>query len=175
MEFRELIKERRSVRKYQKCIIPAEDVREILQMASYAPSWKNNEASRSYVAVSEEAVQAVYEALPSFNQRSTENAVYVVTAYVKGQSGFGPEGPVDHLGDKWGVYDAGLHNAYFVLAAKEKGYDTLILGLRDEEKLRAVFNIPEEEEILSVIALGKREGDVKTAARKEVEDFAVIR
>ena len=36
------------------------------------------------------------------------------------------------------------------------GFDTLIMGMRESDKLRALFNIPEEEMILAVIALGYR-------------------
>ena len=57
--------------------------------------------------------------------------------------------------DYWGAYDLGLQNSYLILKAKELGYDTLIMGLRDEEKLRAYFNIPEDEIMLPVIAIGK--------------------
>ena len=174
MEFRELLKERRSVRKYIETVIPVEDVEAILEDTRMAPSWKNNQESRYYIALSNEMIEKVYDALPAFNQKSTENAAYVVATYVKGLSGLSNGVPVDDLGDKWGVYDAGLHNAYFILSARDRGYDTLIMGLRDEKKLREIFSIPEEEEILSVIALGKREGEVRLNRRKELPEFSEI-
>ena len=40
------IKERRSVRKFKDTPIPREIIREIVEIASYAPSWKNTQTAR---------------------------------------------------------------------------------------------------------------------------------
>lgn len=48
----------------------------------------------------------------------------------------------------------GLNNAYFVLALKNRGLDSLIMGIRNEELLRNICNIPSTETIVSVIAVG---------------------
>ena len=36
------------------------------------------------------------------------------------------------------------------------GFDTLIMGFRDSDKLRSILAIPDSEEVLAVIALGYR-------------------
>ncbi len=176
MDFTELLKERRSIRSFDETVrISAEELNEIFHDALYAPSWKNFEEARYYAAVSDEMIAAVEEALPGFNLKSSKGAAFVVATFVKGQSGFAQGEPVDAHGDKWGAYDAGLANAYFVLAARARGYDTLIMGLRDEEKLREVFRIPENEEILPIIAIGKRKGEAVFRPRKKTEESSVSR
>ena len=112
MEFSELVKVRRSVRSYQASPIPEADIREIIACAQLAPSWKNSQTGRYYIALSEEAIAAVMESLPGFNRNSSKNAAYIVTSFKKGQSGAGsPEE------DYWGAYDLGLQNAYLILKA----------------------------------------------------------
>ena len=170
MDFKELLKERRSVRQYADTVVPVEDVEAILEDTRMAPSWKNNQESRYYIALSREMIEKVYDALPAFNQKSTKNAAYVVATYVKRLSGFSNGVPVDDLGDKWGVYDAGLHNAYFILSAKDRGYDTLIMGLRDADIIREQLQIPENEQIMSVIAIGKKAKERKERPRKEFDE-----
>jgi nitroreductase len=174
MDAIKMLTERRSVRKFTDKEVTHETIEQIVEIARMAPSWKNNQESRYYIALSNEMIEKVYDALPAFNQKSTENAAYVVATYVKGLSGFSNGEPVDELGDKWGVYDAGLHNAYFILSARDRGYDTLIMGLRDEKKLREIFSIPEEEEILSVIAIGKRGEEPALRPRKPLEEIVKI-
>ena len=170
MEFSELVLKRRSVRAYREAEVKEEDVRKMIETAVYAPSWKNSETGRYYVALSEEAKAEVFADLPGFNQNSTKNAAYIVSAYKKGLSGAGsPEA------DLWGAYDLGAQNAYLLLKASELGYDTLIMGLRDEDRLRKYFDIPEDEILLPVIALGKRSTDPKTAVRKKPEEILKIR
>ena len=155
MEFSELIGKRRSVRGYSEGReIDNELIREIISESYQAPSWKNSQTARYYVANTPEAIEKVRKALPEFNNRSSANAALVITTFVKDISGFSAGTAENELSNKWGAYDLGLNNAYFVLAAKERGLDTLIMGLRDAKILREEFNIPKTEQITAVIALG---------------------
>ena len=61
--------------------------------------------------------------------------------------------PTNELGNGWGYYDCGLQNMNLLLKAEELGLSTLIMGIRDAEKLRDVFHIPLEESIVSVISV----------------------
>lgn len=175
MEFQELIEKRRSIRSFDadKCVTK-EQVSEIIQAAIQAPSWKNTQTSRYYCVLGEELQNSFAEkALPGFNQNNSKGAAYIVTTFVKDQVGFNADGtPANECGNGWGYYDLGLHNAYFILKAKELGLDTLIMGLRYTEAIREICQIPQGEEIVAVIALGyaKTEAAGKPK-RKAVEDI----
>ena len=171
MDFRELIEKRRSVREYSagKTIDRAE-LEEILEEAQMAPSWKNSQTPHAYAVLSPEAVGRVRSScLPSFNQKSSANAcAFVVTTFTKGISGFTADAAANELGDGWGAYDTGLRDAYLILAAANQGIDTLIMGIRDEKALRQELQIPENEQIVSVIALGYREVEPPLRPRKDL-------
>ena len=175
MEFQELADVRRSVRAYKDEALSVEELKKILSLGQKAPSWKNLQPARYYAAISAEAKKAVCECLPDFNQRSSKNASYIVTTFKKGLSGSLGEGEAAKEGDLWGAYDLGLNNAYLILAASEYGYDTLIMGIRDEEKLRDYFAIGDDETIMAVIAIGKRDQDPALRPRKDLEEIAIIR
>ncbi|MBO7404417.1 MAG: nitroreductase family protein [Clostridia bacterium] len=167
MEFKELIHARRSVRGYESAVDHG-DLISILREAQQAPSWTNQQTSRCYAVESPEMLEKLRGALPAFNRNSSANAALVVTTYVKNVVGFGPDGPVNEIGNGWGAYDLGLHDAYLILAAKDHGYDTLIMGIRDASLIRETLGIPEDEEILSVIAVGKRSAEPSERPRKEL-------
>ena len=93
-----------------------------------------------------------------------------MTTYVKNVVGFNGETPVNEIGNGWGSYDLGLHDAYLVLAAANAGYDTLIMGIRDADVIREKLRIPENEEIMSVIAVGKRSAEPSVRPRKELDE-----
>ena len=99
-----------------------------------------------------------------------ENAALIVSTYVRNIAGFTKGEADNEVGNGWGAYDLGLHDAYLLLAAKDAGYDTLIMGLRDAEKIRAILNIAEDEEILSVISIGKRAEEPALRPRKSLEE-----
>lgn len=171
MEFQELIARRRSVRGYAGGI-SHEDLEAILRRAQQAPSWKNAQASRCYAVESPEKLKEVRAALPDFNQNSSANAALIVTTYVEGVVGFTRGEPDNEVGNGWGAYDLGLHDAYLILAAADAGYDTLIMGLRDAEALRRALGIPENERVLSVIAVGRRAKEPTQKPRKELSEVA---
>ena len=146
MEFKDLIEARRSVRKY---------------VAS--------EISKAEV----EAI--VGEALPSFNVASTANAAALVAVtFRKGESGYMGTTAANELGEMWGAYDCGLASAYFILAAKNHGWDSLILGIRDAEKIKAIMGIPDDETLTAVIALGKVAGAAAKPLRKPVGEVVKV-
>lgn len=167
MEFSKLIEIRRSCRSYKEGIPSKSDIEEIVKCALMAPSWKNSETGRYYVALDSEAINEVYECLPDFNKNSSKNAAYIVATYKKGISGNGD--------DMWGAYDLGLQNSYLILKASELGYDTLIMGLRDEDRLRKYFSIPDDEIMLPVIAIGKKAKELNLNPRKEIKEVLNIK
>ena len=176
MEFKDLIEARRSVRKYAASEISEAEVEEIVGEALNAPSWKNTEVTRYYAAVSAEAKRRLWdEALPSFNVASTANAATLVAVtFKKGESGYMGTAAANELGEMWGAYDCGLASAYFVLAAKNHGWDSLILGIRDAEKIKAIMDIPDDEVVMSVIALGKVAGAAAKPPRKPVGEVVKV-
>ena len=46
------------------------------------------------------------------------------------------------------------------------------MGIRDAEALKACLDIPEEEEVMAVIAVGKRAKEPGSRPRKAVEEVA---
>ena len=104
----------------------------------------------------------------------SENAsAYIVTTVVLNRSGFDKDGTaVTEIGNGWGYYDLGLNNMALLLKATELGISTLVMGIRDGEKLRKEFDIPKTEAVVSVIAVGYTDSKIVRPKRKSVEDFA---
>ncbi len=177
MEFSKLLEERRSIRDYEAGVtVSVADIRRMIYAAQQAPSWKNSETGRYYVAITKEGIERVRAALPGFNAERTQNvAAYIVTTYKTKISGHNSEKePTDKNGDAWGAYDLGLQNENLLLIARELGYDTLIMGLRDADALVEIFNIPSDEAIMSVIAVGKRTADPEKPPRKALDEILKI-
>jgi len=172
MEFSDLALQRRSIRAYADEPVDPSLIEQVLQAAQLAPTWKNSQTGRYYVAASPEAQAKIRACLPAFNQRSSDHAALIVTAYVKDVSGFTAGQPDNELGNQWGAYDLGLQNAYLVLKARELGLDTLIMGIRDEAALRAAAGIPDTEAVFSVIALGYRAQEPSLRPRKPLPEVA---
>ena len=176
MKFSELIEARRSVRKYAKAEISKDEMAKIVEEALNAPTWKNTETTRYYAAIADDVKAKLWsDALPGFNIASSENAAALVAVtFVPGESGYMGDTPANELGEMWGAYDCGLASSYFVLAAKNHGWDTLIMGIRDTAKVKAILNIPEKEILTSVIAVGKSAQPYFKNPRKPVTEVLKV-
>ena len=177
MELQKVIESRRSVRKYDASKqVTKEQIKEIVEAAIQAPSWKNAQTARYYAILSDEVKETfLNDCLPEYNAKNAQGASLVVTTFVANRAGFNREGqPDNEVGNGWGFYDLGLHNENFVLKAKDMGLDTLIMGLRDEAKIREMLNIPETETIVAVIALGYGEQTPDMPKRKTSEDIVTF-
>jgi len=176
MKFNELIEARRSVRKYAKAEIAKDEMAKIVEEALNAPSWKNTETTRYYAAIGDDAKAKIWnDALPGFNATSSANAAALVAVtFVPGESGYMGDTPANELGEMWGAYDCGLASSYFILAAKNHGWDTLIMGIRDTAKVKAILGIPEKEVLMSVIAVGKSAQPYFKNPRKPVSEVLKV-
>ena len=175
MEYSELIASRRSIRSFKENVsITRQEIEEIIRCAQQAPTWKNSQTGRYYIITSDEVRNDfLVKALPEGNRQKCTNApTLIVTAFEKNCSGFTNEGtPENELGNEWGAYDLGLQNAQLILKARELGYDTLIMGIRNSDEIRKLLDVPANQEIVAVIAIGKRVSDPATPPRKVLEEI----
>ena len=174
MEFQELIEKRRSIRKYSTDgKVSRDDILTIIKAAQEAPSWKNSQTGRYYCILSEDMTERFREeCLPELNRTKSQNAALIVTTFVRDRAGFQKDGsPDNELGNGWGCYDLGLQNENLILKASELGYSTLIMGIRDADNIRKLLDIPQEEIIVAVIAVGKAAEEPARPKRREIEEI----
>ncbi len=174
MEFQNLMEKRRSVRKYaEKNTLTKEDVLLMISAAQEAPSWKNSQTGRYHCVFDKEMLNRLRtECMPEMNAGKCENAALIITTFVHDRAGFQRDGSADNeLGNGWGCYDLGLQNENLMLKAVELGYGTLVMGLRDADKIRELLEIPETETIVSVIAVGVPEEEPERPKRRELDSI----
>lgn len=169
--FEEVLNTRRSVRSYDATkSISQEQINELFIATQQAPSWANQQPSKYYVAISPEKVEAVRDLIGMNKDRTAGAPVFIVSTFERGKSGFFSGQPTNEIGDGWGAYDNGLSNAYLILQARAMGFDTLIMGMRDSDGLRSLFNISESETIMAVIALGYRAEEPKQPGHRDLNE-----
>lgn len=174
MTANECIKGRRSIRKFTDAPVSHELLEQIVEAASYAPSWKHTQIVR-YVAVEGDKKAALAKCTNLYpgNGRIMENAPMVVAVtMIKGRSGFERDGSFSTpKGDRWQMYDAGVASEAFCLAAYEQGLGTVIMGLFDEEEATKLLELPENQELVALIPIGYPDEAPTAPRRKAVSDL----
>lgn len=172
MEFNNILQNRRSIRNFDTDrTVTKEQIEELIKYAIYAPSWKNSQTARYYCAVDGEGREALSNCLLGTNKEKSAGAALIVTTFIKDRAGFDREGnPDNECKNGWGFYDLGLANENLLLKATEMGLSTLVMGIRDGEALRNVLSIPENQIVVSVIAVGYPAEAPQMPKRKTVDD-----
>lgn len=176
MEALECIKTRRSVRKYSDQPVARETLDAIFQAVTYAPSWKNTQ-SVHYTVVKdpEQKAKIAAEAVLDFalNQKTILRCpVLLVQSTEDAISGHSPDGQVDtSKGDTWTMFDAGVSAQTLCLAAKNYGLGTVIMGVFDEKVLADLIQLPENQTVTGMIAVGYPAGENKMPPRKPASEL----
>ncbi len=176
MELTKCMEERRSIRRYKKQPVDRGLIKQLIEAAILAPSWKNSQVSR-YYAVDGDQKDQFMACLPEFNQNNSKDAsTIIVSTVVNGRSGFERDGSyTTHLKDGFQYFDNGLQVQNLCLKAYELGLGTLIMGIYDEQKIREFLSIPEDEVVVAVIAVGYPDIEPAMPKRKSVEDILIFK
>ena len=175
MTAKECILGRRSIRKFKPDPVSHELLAQIVETASYAPSWKHTQITR-YIAVEGELKEKIAREgtslYPGNGKIISSAPVLIAVTVIKNRSGYERDGSFSTpRGDGWQMYDAGVASQSFCLAAYEQGLGTVILGLFDQAPVEAMLQLPEDRELVALIPVGYPDEAPAAPRRKPVEDL----
>lgn len=178
MNTNECIKTRRSIRKYKSDAIDHSLLESLISTASYSPSWKNTQITR-YIAIEDPDIlnSIVNDYTPDFNSTIIKQVpMLIAVTFKKGRCGFERDGSFStKKEDRWQMFDVGVACQTFCLAAHEAGLGTVIMGIWDEDGITKLLDIPEDQELGALIAIGYPDIDPQAPKRKTVEDLLTYR
>ncbi|MBR2765680.1 MAG: nitroreductase family protein [Blautia sp.] len=145
MEFKEVIKNRYSCKKYSDRQVEPEKLTAILEAGRLAPTAKNLQEQYVYVLQSAEALAKIDAVTPCRYGAPT----VLVVAFDSNNVFTYPGGKRDS-----GVEDATIVATHLILAAADEGVDSCWINFLDPEKLAEALGLPENEEVLMVLDLG---------------------
>lgn len=177
MELEQCIINRRSIRHFKNTPINSKDIISMVEAASFAPSWKNTQVTRYYAVTKEELKEKIVQSMPAFNQPACQSAPLLMIACAKKQrSGYNRDGSFStNKQNGWQMYDVGLSNMILTLKACELGLGTVIMGYYDETAVSETIELPEDQEVIAVIAVGYPDENPEMPKRKNVEELLVIK
>lgn len=175
MDVIDVIKERRSIRKFKDEKVDRDLMTEIVSISRWAPSWGNFQVAR-FTLVDNEAIikELASKGVNGFvyNIDTLTNAKGVaVLSFVKGKSGKLDENKYSTSKENlWEMFDAGISCQTFCLAAHAKGVGTVIMGVIDNDFIAKVIGLPKDETVAALIVYGFEDGPhPKPTSRLNVE------
>ena len=145
MEFKEVVKNRFSCKKYSSRKLKAAKLEAILEAGRLAPTAKNLQEQHVYVVQSEKILTKIDGVTPCRYGAPT----VLVVAFDKNNVFTYPGGKRDS-----GVEDATIVATHMILAAADEGVDSCWINFFDPDKMAEAIDLPENEEILMLLDLG---------------------
>lgn len=145
MEFTKVIESRYSCKSYNGEQITEEALNAILEAGRVAPTAKNLQEQHIYVVQSEEGLKKIDSVTPCRYNAPT----CLIVAFNKDNVFTYPGGKRDS-----GMEDAAIVATHMLLAAGNAGVDSCWLNFFDPDQAKAVFGLPENEEVLMILDLG---------------------
>ena len=180
MEFKDLVKARRSCRSFETEMVPVETIAAVLAAGTWAPSPLNLQPWEFLVLTDSRTKAEVKKVAEAARQKVTasggpawvakygldfieEAPVLVAVLFDPSQNGLG-----GFFGQRQGAIAAAsacVQN--IMLAAADMGLGTLWFTFFNPEEMRACLGVPGNLEVAGVIPMGKVKGTMKAPARKE--------
>lgn len=179
----EVFRSRRSVRSYDPShVIPREELKEILELATRAPSSSNLQHWRFLVIDTPELKQQLLPIANNQQQVAEASAIIAVLGDTEGwrraetiygeaaKAGYMPEDVARSFIERMttnysslppqrvreiAIVDASLVAMQLMLVARAKGYDTVPMGGYDKEKFKEAFGIPARYVPVMLLPIGK--------------------
>jgi nitroreductase len=159
LEFLEVIKNRRSIRKYKQDLIPDEIITQILDAARLAPSGSNRQPWHFIVVKNPGTKKKL-----GLHPWAEEAPVIIV-------------GCVDPTEGRWYVIDGSIAFEHIVLAATNFGLGTCWMGRflenlgETDERIKRVLGIPGHMRVLAVTPLGYPNEGPEPRERKTLHEI----
>ena len=155
MEFVDVVKKRRSIRKYKKDPVPKKMILEVLEAARLAPSAGNRQPWHFIVVTDPETRERL------------------------GVSPWASEAPVVIVGcadsqasPRWHLNDLMIAFEHLVLAAANLGLGTCWMGqIGRDKRIKEVLGIPEYAKVVAVTPLGYPDEEPGQKERKSLEEI----
>ena len=169
----EIIKERRSIRKYEEKDIPEDIVNQVLEVARWTPSWANTQCWEVIVAkdktIKERLQATISKGNPAAKSIVEAPVVFALCGRLE-KAGYYKDKVSTKFGD-WFMFDLGLVTQTICLAACDFGLGTVIVGLFDHDRAKEILNVPTGYELVVLIPMGYPAKTPSAPKRREINEF----
>ena len=173
MDLMDIIKGRRSIRKYKPDPVPEEVLQKILEAVRWSPSWANTQCWEVVLVkdpkVKSELAATLVKTNPALSSM-IEAPLVVVLCGKNGVSGF-KKGEATTVKGDWLMFDTGIAMQDLCLTAHSMGLGTVVVGMFDHKKAEEILEVPQDREVVAITPLGYPAAESITPKRKEISEF----
>lgn len=160
MTLLDLLRKRRSIRRYKPDPIPKDKLEYVLEAGRLAPSWRNLQCWRYIVVTDEEKRREI-----STREWAAEAPIILVGCAHPERSGTNAD-------QQYYMLDMGISMEQMILAAVEQGLGTCWIGGQfDEDTVKKALGIPDDVRVVALTPLGYPDETPDPREKKSMDEI----
>lgn len=165
MSFLDIIKSRKSIRKYKSDNIPEDVFLRVMEAARLAPSGKNLQPWKFIIARDQNLKESLAEA--SRGQLFIARAPIIIIACGCPDMSYPRQG---NYMKSWPI-DVAIALQHLMLQAEEEGLGTCWIGAFEEKEVKSLLGVPEDWKVLALTPLGYPDQIPRDRGRKPLSEI----
>jgi nitroreductase len=171
MQFYDVVKTRKSIKKFKNTPIEAEKLDRMVNAAMMSPSWKNK-TSYKFILVDEKIkLEQISKAIMNKDDLAAQSITEApMTAIVVANPA--DSGEIENK--EYYLVDSAIAMEHFVLSATNEGYGTCWIASIDEDIIKKTLAIPQNYKVVAMTPIGEIAETEEHNDKKNVRDFVFM-
>jgi nitroreductase len=171
MEFYDVVKIRKSIKKFKNTPISTEKLTRMIDAAMMSPSWKNNSSYKFILVDEKNQLEQISKAIMNKDNSAAQSITDApMTAVIVAD----PEESGEVENKEYYLVDSAIAMEHFVLSATNEGYGTCWIAAIDEDIIKKALSIPQNYKVVALTPIGEIAESNEHNDKKDVSDFVFL-
>lgn len=171
MEFYDVVKIRKSIKKFKNTPINGEKLSRMIDAAMRSPSWRNNTSYRFILVDQKNELEQISKAVINKDNSAAQS---IIDAPMIAVIVANPENSGEVEDKEYYLVDSAIAMEHFVLSATNEGYGTCWIAAIDEDIIKKVLSIPQNYKVVALTPIGEIAESDEHNDKKDVSDFVFL-
>jgi nitroreductase len=171
VEFYDVVKIRKSIKKFKNTQINSEKLTRMIDAAMMSPSWKNNSSYKFILVDQKSQLEQISKAIMNKDNSAAQSIIDApMTAIIVAD----PEDSGEVQNKEYYLVDSAIAMEHFVLSATNEGYGTCWIAAIDEDIIKKALSIPQNYKVVALTPVGEIAESSEHNDKKDVSDFVFL-
>ena len=168
MQFYDVVKNRKSIKKFKNAPICAEKLTRMINAAMMAPSWKNSSGYKFILVDEKKQLEEISKAIVNKDNSAAQSILDApMTAVIVAD----PNASGEVENKEFYLVDSAIAMEHFILAATNEGYGTCWIAAINEDIIKKALSIPQNYKVVAMTPIGEVAESKEHYDKKDVSDL----
>ena len=171
MEFYDVVKSRKSIKKFKDTPINSQKLDRMIDAAMRSPSWKNNSSYKFIIVDDKNVLDQISKSIMNKDDSAAQSILEApMTVIIVADPG--SSGEVENK--EYYLVDSAIAMEHFILSATSEGYGTCWIAAIDEDIIKKALSIPQNYKVVAMTPIGEIAESKEHNDKKNTSDYVFL-